>query len=76
MRHPLCGALGGLVVGIVAGALPLHASGRLPEPQLKAIKAQEPQRASMALAQARSLAPQLGLQPGQSLARKNPLPNP
>lgn len=75
MRHALCGALGGLVVGIVAGALPLHASGRLPEPQLKALKAQEPQRASLALAQARTFAPQLGLQPGESLALRNVFTN-
>jgi len=75
MRHALHGALGGLVLGIVAGALPLRAVAPLPAQQLQALKAQEPQRKLQALSQARALTAQLGFQAGESLAVKGAFTN-
>jgi len=76
MRPSFRGALCGLALGIVAGALPIHAAAPLPAQQLKALKAQEPQRTALALAQARSLVPTLGFQSGESLAVKDAFTNP
>ncbi len=76
MRTPLPRALAGLALGLAVGAVPMSGKGRLTEPQLKALKAQEPQRAGLALSQARNLSAQLGLQAGESFALKNAFTSP
>lgn len=60
-------ALRGLAFGLVAGALYLSA-GPLASPQLKALKAQEPQRAARSLAVAQQASARLGLPAGTSLS--------
>lgn len=60
----------GLALGIVAGALPLQAAP-LTALHLKALKAQEPQRAAQTLAFARQAISRLNLAPGTSLAPKS-----
>ena len=74
MRPSFRGALCGLALGIVAGALPLQAAP-LPLQQLKTLKAQESQRAALALGESPAddfeggLIPQLGIGAGNFCGR-------
>ncbi len=69
MRNALRRAVGGFVLGIVAGALPGMAAAPIPHPQWLALKAREPQRAASALATA--LAARPAPLPGEGLAIRN-----